>query len=430
MKNAYCKTIATLLAATALAGPAYAQDSVQDSDDGYIRVGVNRTKLVDKGEVTISGVLDPGAGYSTHPVEGITLTAGAFVAGPVALEASITSPMTTDNLPGGSLAGAPNLGDDEFVIVTAGAAVHPMRGKAFSPYVGGGLMMQFTTEERDRNAIGLNISNSHGPYVQGGFSYDIGNGLGFYVDAKKAWYHANATGLLPVSETQAWPVDAKAELDPFVLQAGFQVRFGGQESRERTANAQPGRLSIRAGVSQLNLRDEFDLSLGGAPIDGASYATYEHHTPSIQFNYKFTDALSANATLGFPPTVDVYGSGLIGPVTQTKLASVTYGPTAFTLQYSPFKTGVFRPYIGAGASYMIVFDADDGMFENVKVKNDLAPAFEIGSDFMFNDRHGLFIDVKKALLRTTVTGTFGGAPAVAKAKLDPVVVSGGYTFKF
>lgn len=426
MKNAYCKTIATLLAATALAGPAFAQDS----DDGYVRVGVNRTKLADKGDVTVAGVLDPQAGYSTNAVEGITLTAGAFVKGPVALEASITSPVTTNNLPGGSLAGAPNLGDDEFVVVTAGATVHPLKGNAFSPYVGGGLMMQFTTEERDRFAIGLDISNSHGPYVQGGFSYDIGNGLGVYVDAKKAWYHATATGLLPTSATTVAPVNAKAELNPFVLQAGFQVRFGGKESRERTANAQPGRFSIRAGVSQLNLRDEFDLTVGGTPLPGASYATYEHHTPSIQFNYKLTDALSANATLGFPPTVDVYGSGLIGPATPTKLASVTYGPTAFTLQYSPFKTGVFRPYIGAGASYMIVFDADDGMFEDVKVKNDLAPAFEIGSDFMFSDRHGLFIDVKKALLRSTVSGTFGGAPAVAKAKLDPVVVSGGFTMKF
>lgn len=428
MKNAYSKTIATLLAATALAGPAYAQAS--DAGEGYVRVGANRTKLVDKGEVKISGVLDPQAGYSTQPVEGITLTAGAFVAGPVALEASVTSPMTTDNLPAGSLAGAPNLGDDEFVIVTAGATVHPMKGQAFSPYAGGGLMMQFTTEERDRNAIGLNISNSHGPYVQGGFSYDIGNGLGFYVDAKKAWYHANATGLLPVSATQALPVEAKAELDPFVLQAGFQVKFGDNASRERAANPQPGRLSLRAGMSQLNLRDEFNLTVGGAPVDGASFATYEHHTPSIQLNYQLTDSVSANATLGFPPTVDIMGSGVIGPITPTKLATVTYGPTAFTVQYSPLKTGIFRPYVGAGVSYMIIFDADDGLMQDVKLNNDLGPAFEVGSDIMFSDRMGLFIDLKKAMLRTTVTGTFGGAPAEAKSKLDPVVVSGGFTMKF
>lgn len=426
MKNAFCKTIAILLAGTVVAVPAYAQDS----DGGYVRVGVNRTKLIDKGDVTIAGTLDPQAGYSTNATEGVTLTAGAFVAGPVALEASITSPVTTYNLPAGSLAGAPNLGDDEFVVVTAGATVHPMKGKAFSPYAGGGLMMQFTTEERDRNAIGLNISNSHGPYIQGGFSYDLGDGLGFYFDAKKAWYHANATGLLPISATQALPVDAKAELDPFVLQAGLQVRFGTPESKNRTAAEHPGRFTMRVGMSQLNLADKFDLSVGGALIENATYATYEHHTPSVQFNYKLTDSIAANATLGFPPTVDVYGSGVIGPITPTKLARVTYGPTAFTLQYAPFKKGVFRPYVGAGVSYMIIFDTDDGLMEDVKAKNDLGPAFEVGSDFMFSDRFGLFIDLKKAMLRTTVTGTFGGAPAEAKAKLDPVVVSGGFTAKF
>lgn len=426
MKNAFCKTTATLLVASVLTVPAYAQDS----DGGYVKIGVNRTKLVDKGDVMTDGIYDPQAGYSTNATEGVTLTAGAFVYGPVAIEASLSSPVTTHNMPAGSLTGVPNLGDDEFVVATVGANVHPMKGKAFSPYVGGGLMMQFTTEERDRNAIGLNISNSHGPYVQAGVNYDMGNGLGFYVDAKKAWYHAKADGLLPTSATTTAAVDAKAELDPFVLQAGLVAKFGTPKSRAATSGTHPGRFSIRAGMSQLNLADKFDLSLGGAAVPGATYATYEHHTPSIQLNYKFTDTLSANATLGFPPTVDIYGSGVIGPITPTKLATATYGPTAFTLQYQPIQKGVFRPYIGAGFSYMIIFDTDDGMMEDVEIENDLGPAFEVGSDIMFSDRAGLFIDFKKAMLRSKVTGTFGGAPAVADAKLDPVVVSAGLKVKF
>ena len=49
---------------------------------------------------------------------------------------------------------------------------------------------------------------------------------------------------------------------------------------------------------------------------------------------------------------------------------------------------------------------------------------------MVTDRWGLFIDVKKALLRPTATGTFAGMPVVGDTRLDPWAFSGGVVFRF
>ena len=92
--------------------------------------------------------------------------------------------------------------------------------------------------------------------------------------------------------------------------------------------------------------------------------------------------------------------------------------------------GYVTPYVGAGISYMIVFDTEDGAFEDLEVTNDFGFAFEAGTDFMVTDRWGLFVDVKHALLRPTATGTFMGAPVVGETRLDPWAFSGGVTFRF
>ena len=72
---------------------------------------------------------------------------------------------------------------------------------------------------------------------------------------------------------------------------------------------------------------------------------------------------------------------------------------AFTVQYHPLRSGRIRPYIGAGASYMLVFGTKDGAFQDLRVDDDLGLAFEAGSDFMVTDSFGIFADVKKAMLR-------------------------------
>lgn len=403
----------------------------QEAGEGFVRVGAARTKLIDKGVIRTNGVVDPAADYKTRDTFHGVLSGGYFLIDHVAVEASISTPATTNNVPAGSLAGLPNLGDDEFVMATIGASVHPFKGRV-SPYVGGGYIHHFTTQERDALAVGLNIPNAHGPYVQAGVNVAVGPRWGVFADVRKAFYHTNASGRLPLDATYTSfaQVNAKAELDPLTIQLGVSARFGGSGGAD-TANAigaDTSKWTLRFGLTNLNLADKIDLSVGGAPFPGAGLSTFEHHLPSVQIGRFLTPNIAVNATLGLPPKIDVFGAGSIGAL--PKLGEVTYGPTALTLQYHLTRSGRFRPYVGVGASYMIVFDADDGAFQDLRVENDLGPAIEAGADFMISQRWAVFADVKKAWLRPTAFGTFAGAPVVGRTKLDPWAFSGGLAFHF
>lgn len=347
----------------------------------------------------------------------------------VALDASISTPATTNNIPAGSLAGTPNLGDDEFVLGTIGASVHPLSGRV-RPYAGGGWAFQFTSQERDGLAVGLDIKNTSGPYLNGGVKVGVTDRLDIFADVRKAWYTTRASAQLPLDATYTSFADvtADAQLDPLTIQLGLSTRFGaaggpGSPVRDRAA----GDFVVKLGLTNLSLADKIDLMVGGAPFPGAGLSTFEHQTVSAQFAYFFADTIAFNATLGFPPTLSIYGAGSIGALPM--LGKATYGPTAFTLQWHPVKSGRVRPYVGVGGSYMIVFDTQDGAFADLEVENDLGFAFEAGVDFPMDDRFSLFLDVKKALLRPKATGSFMGAPVVGQTRLDPWALTAGISVK-
>ena len=413
----------------ALAILAAAPASAQQAGEVNVHASVARTKLVDKGDIFTNGVQDPAADYETreawHSIVGVSW----FPIDHVALDATISTPATTNNIPAGSLAGTPNLGDDEFVLGTIGASFHPLSGRV-RPYAGGGWAFQFTTQERDALAVGLNIENTSGPYVNGGVKVGVSDRLDVFADVRKAWYTTGASGRLPLDATYTVFADvtADAQLDPLTIQLGLSTRFGaagdgGGAVRDREA----GDFVIKLGITNLTLADEIDLMVGGAPFPGAGLSTFEHQTVSAQFGYFFTDTIAFNATLGFPPTISIYGAGTIGALPM--LGKATYGPTAFTLQWHPVKSGRVRPYVGVGGSYMIVFDTQDGAFADLEVENDLGFAFEAGVDFPLDDRFSLFLDAKKALLRPTATGSFMGAPVVGETRLDPWALTAGVSVK-
>ena len=84
--------------------------------------------------------------------------------------------------------------------MTLGASVHPFKGRV-SPYIGGGIVRPFHDQERDGLAVGLDIPNAHGPYVQAGVDVAMSDRWGFFAEARKAFYHTNASGLLPLDAT-------------------------------------------------------------------------------------------------------------------------------------------------------------------------------------------------------------------------------------
>ena len=185
---------------------------------------------------------------------------------------------------------------------------------------------------------------------------------------------------------------------------------------------------VRAGISVLTLSNKLDLTVAGAQVPGAELSTVPQVTPTVQIGYYVMPHVVLMATVGLPPHIGLRGGGAIAPYGE--LGQTTYGPTALTMQFHPFRAGMFRPYVGVGGSYMIIFSTKDGAVHNLKLGNDLAPAFEVGSDVMLNPRYGLFLDVKKALLQSTSTGTLGPYPINGKASIAPFVVSSGVTLRF
>lgn len=197
--------------------PAHAQDA---QPNGFARLGVARVRLADKGKIFIMGTYDPNADYKTPEKWVANFDLGWFVADKVALQVSGTTPMTTPNLPTGSLLGTPNLGNDKFSIFTATATFHPLRGGGFSPYVGGGIAWQHVWSVKDAAAQNLKIDDAVGPVVQAGIEVPVGAKFGLFFDAKKAFYKTDASASLgPVAIT------AKPKLDPLILTAGATIRF-------------------------------------------------------------------------------------------------------------------------------------------------------------------------------------------------------------
>lgn len=410
--------LASLMVAAAFA-PSAAM--AQEKGDAFVRISAARSKLVDKGETYVNGVLDPTSGYTTRSLVHSVLTLGYFPIDNFAIEGSISSPMTTDNTPAGSLAGTPNLGDDRFMNATLGVSYHPLKG-AVRPFVGGGYIRHQTTQTRDGLAVGLNVPSTNGVYASAGVEVDVGGGFALFASGQKAWYSTNATGRLPLDATYTSFADVRghAVLNPVTVQVGVAAKFGKAAAAKHGQNLSlpdQSKWIIKAGMTNLSLANEVELTVGGAKYAGTGLTTRAHPTPSLQVARFLTDNFAVNLTLGFPPQIAIYGAGSIGAL--PKLGDVRYGPTALTLQYHPFRKGVVRPYLGLGASYMIVFGAKDGAFQNLKVNNDLGLAFEAGTEIMVREKLGLFVDVKKALLRPKTTGNFGGAPVVGQTRLDP-----------
>jgi outer membrane protein len=185
---------------------------------------------------------------------------------------------------------------------------------------------------------------------------------------------------------------------------------------------------VHGGITRLSLADGIKLNFAGAPVPGAGIHTKPSYTPTVQVGRYFGQHVALALTVGLPPHIDIQGRGTLQPF--GKLAETTYGPCVATLQYHPVRSGPVQPYVGAGAAYMIIFSTKDAAFQNVRIANDLAPALEGGTDIMLGKRVGLFVDAKKAFLRTTARGTFGGAPVVGKVRLDPWAFTTGVTVHF
>ncbi|WP_082493372.1 OmpW family protein [Acidovorax sp. Leaf160] len=242
---------------------------------------------------------------------------------------------------------------------------------------------------------------------------------------------AFATAATAGSLIAAPSAQAQAPTQP---QPPAQAAQAAQAATSRTPSADlsaPSPWRIYAGAAHIGFSTSAEVRAGGQLVPGADARADSNNSLAFGAIYDFHPGWSAEIALGLPPTTALKGTGtLAGAGT---LGKVKYGPAVLSVRRQLWEDGPVRPYIGAGINYTLVLESRDGFVSNLDVKNGVGPVLQAGFEVPIDARWSFFVDAKKIWLKTTATGTLpalGGAPAHAKVRLDPLVVTAGVSYRF
>lgn len=185
---------------------------------------------------------------------------------------------------------------------------------------------------------------------------------------------------------------------------------------------------VHVGPAQVQFQTKADVRVGGATVPGGGVDASSRTTVGAEFGYDLTPAWSARMTLGVPPTTRLSGTGSLAGAGE--LGQITYAPAIASLAWSVPGLGAFRPYMGVGINYTAMTKTRDGAITSLRAKNAFGGVLQAGFDLPLDRRWGLFLDLKKIYLKTSVTGTVGGARAEASVRLDPLLVHAGVSYRF
>lgn len=204
---------------------------------------------------------------------------------------------------------------------------------------------------------------------------------------------------------------------------------------------QTGDIIVRAGAARVNPNeDSGNLKLDGVKVAGTK-ATADNSTQlGLTFAYMLTDhvGLELLAATPFSHTIGVKG---LGPGLDGKLADVKQLPPTLSLQYYPMDvSSKFQPYAGIGLNYTKFFDTDlagdrkSQGFSNLKLKDSVGLAGQIGMDYMITDRVMLNASVWYVDIDTKASVDGPSALSIGKTKvdvdIDPWVYMVGLGYKF
>jgi outer membrane protein len=185
---------------------------------------------------------------------------------------------------------------------------------------------------------------------------------------------------------------------------------------------------VHYGASFVKQADEATLFAGGLPIRGADFTTEGDVTLSIEAGVFLKGGWSIAASGTIPTTISNIASGSLTGL--GNLGDETVGYYSLTSQYHFNMRGPISPYFGGGLGYMYVADTVDGVVSNLSVESAWGPVFQAGMDLHFNERLGVFVDVKRYWISTAASGTLGVFPITADATVNPWVFSSGLGVRF
>ena len=145
--------------------------------------------------------------------------------------------------------------------------------------------------------------------------------------------------------------------------------------------------------------------------------------PEFDIDYAINDTWSLELVLTVPQEHEVKVGG-------AKIGDFKHLPPTLLAQYHPSIPALgknFKPYIGAGVNFTLIFD-ENLLGGAAKLENySIGPAGQIGFDWALHDSWAINVDVKKIFIGSDVE--VGGAKVI-DVNVDPMCYSLGLTYRF
>jgi len=189
-----------------------------------------------------------------------------------------------------------------------------------------------------------------------------------------------------------------------------------------------GRWFSRVGYSVAAYHSSTSIATNGQSLSGGSAQASNNMTLVFDVGYEVTENISVSVMSGIPVKPHVTGEGTAAGL--GILGKVRYGPAMFTGYYRFPKVGRFRPYVGGGAAYAIIFKEFDGSVKQLKVKNNWGSVLQGGAEYEVNSKYTLFVDFKEVWLAVNAHGVLDdGTNVKARVKLNPSLLTVGIKFR-
>ncbi|PWB34322.1 outer membrane protein OmpW [Pseudomonas sp. SDI] len=204
---------------------------------------------------------------------------------------------------------------------------------------------------------------------------------------------------------------------------------------------QAGDFILRAGaITTAPNEDSGEIKLDGAKAAGTKATLTSDTQLGLAFAYMLTDHIGLELLAATPFQHEVGVKGL-GAGLDGKLADIKQLPPTLSLQYYPMEpTSKFQPYAGIGLNYTLFFDEDLSSnrkaqgFSNMKLKDSVGLAGQLGMDYMLTDNLLLNAAVWYVDIDTQASIDGPSALGVGKTKVDvdvdPWVYMVGIGYKF
>ena len=184
----------------------------------------------------------------------------------------------------------------------------------------------------------------------------------------------------------------------------------------------------RLGVLAVPYHSSATIATNGQLLSGGTAKASNNLTMTFDLGCQVMKNIAVSVTLGIPPKPHITGEGAAASL--GVLGKVRYGPAFFTVYYQFPTTGRFRPYVGGGAAYAIIFKEFDGSVKNLQVDNNWGSVLQGGVEYQVNKNYTLFFDFKEVWLSVNAHGVLSDGTAVkARVKLDPSLFTVGIKFR-